>query len=121
MDYFAGTTDSDSAFGNDNIINAANFYGYYPVWGDYVVGTDIVFGNISAGSPLLIGVKYNRLIFSDDYHALVVRGYDRRNDYISVWNPWNSYYENMDYITDEYIDNTGKTWEWYSSVYNWDV
>lgn len=51
-------------------------------------------------------------------HALVLRGYNTRNNTYSVWNPWNDSYVSMS-ISSKSISVNGGKFIWSSTIYGW--
>ena len=100
----------------------ANAHGIDPIYTASTRTYSQVTSEIIAGNPLTF-ICDNLTTGAKKEHAFVCRGYydNDGNSYYSVWNPWNSYYENVYTSNLTYVSQSGNTrYLWTATMYDWD-
>jgi hypothetical protein len=73
----------------------AGLYGLHPITTTTPASNSVLFQEILANRPYIAAMQTNRAIGEEnEYHSIVVRGWDHTAGILSIWNPWDYYYEN---------------------------
>ncbi len=119
MSLFYRRPTANDKFKMDQTVQYAKSNGYNPTKLTGSLTSTQVFNQIDARKPIYLNVRRSLGAGQYAYHAIVLRGYNKRRDYYSVWNPWGTKYENMDLNTKTYFCPGKGTYSWYATIYNW--
>lgn len=99
------------------VVTYANMSGLYPVRVENTVSSSTLINDLRNNRPV-----YFSMTRTGGKHAVVLRGYNSRNEKWSIWNPWFTFYETFSwggtYVPTGYSSGT-YSYTYNKTIYHW--
>ena len=114
--FYRRPTASDN-LSRTQVVTYANMSGLYPIRVENTVSSSTLINDLQNNRPV-----YFSMTRTGGNHAVVLRGYNSRNEKWSIWNPWFTFYETFSwggtYVPTGYSSGT-YSYTYARTIYHW--